>query len=279
MNALRSIVEQNLTSALILEDDADWDLRVRPQLKHLSHAARALPHFLARAKTPSEDMLHISQMDLARRSSIPLPSISTHSTHNDPYGHDWDVLWLGHCGAKLPPPSPESPNRVVIEKDGTVPEPRYLKPMARADLDKIATVYPPHTRVIHQANETLCTIAYAVTQQGARRVLFEHGIREFSKGFDFALNDWCNGKTAHQRKHVKEQKSQKETKEEQSLEETTKEEETVAAALPMCLTVQPPLFGHHFQERGVSDIVGVSGGGRPKKETRYVRWSVRMNLE
>lgn len=164
---------------------------------------------------------------------------------------DWDVLWLGHCGAELPPPSPNQPNRVMIPNDQTVPEPQYLKPMALAKLDAIGTLYPPHSRIVHQANSTLCTIAYAVTQGGARKILYEFGVRDLSKGYDFALSDYCNGRTRGARK------------------ETT----------PMCITVQPPLFSHHFAEKMTSDITGLSVAGKPDFETRYVKRSLRMNLE
>lgn len=170
-----------------------------------------------------------------------------------PYGDNWDILWLGHCGANLPPPSPYSPNRIMLENDVTVPEPRYLKPMAHANLDTISSIYPPYTRLIHQANTTLCANAYAVTQAGARKLLFEFGVREFSKGYDFALSDWCNGKSRAQRED--------------------------GAPTPRCLVVNPSVFGHHFTEKAGSDITGVGRGGKPDRETRYVRWSVRMNLE
>ncbi|KAF5016416.1 hypothetical protein F66182_11908, partial [Fusarium sp. NRRL 66182] len=32
LNAIRAIVENNLDSALILEDDADWDVRIHDQM-------------------------------------------------------------------------------------------------------------------------------------------------------------------------------------------------------------------------------------------------------
>jgi len=104
---------------------------------------------------------------------------------------------------------------------------------------------------MHRANTTTCTIGYAVTQRGARKLLYEFGIREFSKGYDFALSDWCNGLTRGARREM----------------------------LPMCLTVQPPIFSHHFAERATSDITGNGAGGRPVEGSRYVRWSVKINLE
>ncbi|KAF2739604.1 hypothetical protein EJ04DRAFT_284957 [Polyplosphaeria fusca] len=258
MNALREVIEQNLTTALIFEDDADWDFRIRGQLADFSHAARRMPSLIAQseqlllqAKTvpdavdattsPVED-------DLAKKST--LSTAKSTIPKQEPYGQDWDILWLGHCGAALPPPSTQSPNRIAISNDVTTPPPQHLKPMSHARLDKIGSLYPPHTRVVHQVNTTLCTIAYAVTQSGARKLMYEFGIREFNKGYDFALSDYCNGLTRY----------------------ATRE------TLPVCITVQPPIFSHFWPEKMISDIMGLGAGGR-ETGTRYVRWSVRNNLE
>ncbi|KAF2465414.1 uncharacterized protein BDR25DRAFT_294919 [Lindgomyces ingoldianus] len=260
MNALRAIIQQNLTTGLILEDDADWDFRLRSQLEDFSVGARMLPNLItqaelhSRSKKPPQlmDDQRLSQFELAKRSSLAISSPSSRNIPKaEPYGRDWNILWLGHCGAELSPLSPNAPNRIAIMNDKTVPEPQYLKPMPLASLDKISSVYPPHTRIIHRTNSTLCSIAYAVTQTGARRLLYEFGIREFNKGYDFALSDYCNGLTRG------------------ATQET----------MPLCITVQPPIFSHHFPERMKSDITGHTAGFVPAVETRYVRWSVRMNLE
>ncbi|KAJ4295345.1 hypothetical protein N0V90_007356 [Kalmusia sp. IMI 367209] len=82
----------------------------------------------------------------------------------------------------------------MLLDDPTVPDPKYLRLRESAPSDTIATLYPPHTRVYHStSNRTLCTLAYAVTQRGARKILYELGIRDLSKGYDFALSDYCGG--------------------------------------------------------------------------------------
>ena len=248
------IVERNLTTALIMEDDADWDFRIRSQLTDFGRAAHRLPALISKSeldrKIPSHEDL--SPIELAKRSSSSLSSPSTCNGHKqEPYGRAWDVLWLGHCGAALPPPSPHHPDRITMEKDETVPQSQHLRPTLHSPLDDIATLYSPHTRVAHRANTTLCMIAYAVTQSGARKLLYEFGVREFDRGYDFALSDWCNGLTRGAKRDN----------------------------LPVCLTVQPPLFSHHFAEKANSDITGTGIGGRPDEGSRYIRWSVRGNLE
>lgn len=46
----------------------------------------------------------------------------------------------------------------------------------------------------------------------------------------------------------------------------------------VCITVQPPLFSHHFPKGASSDILATGGGFVKMVGTLYVRWSVRMNL-
>jgi hypothetical protein len=40
-------------------------------------------------------------------------------------------------------------------------------------------------------------LVYAVTQTSARKIIYEHGIRNFDKAFDEALREWCRGETKH----------------------------------------------------------------------------------
>ena len=247
----------------MLEDDADWDFRIREQLVPLASAARQLPELALKAMRhpPTSEDKTSDAFDLAKRSSLSLPSLNPRalSTAN-PYGRDWDVLWLGHCGAELPPPSPHHPNRLILSNDPTVAAPKHLKPMAVGPQDPLATLYPPQTRLYHRtSNSTLCTLAYAVTQAGARKILYQFGIRGFSKGYDFALSDYCAGIG---RGFVKEDAG----------------DEEGGIRRPMCVTVQPPLFSHFWSERGTSDIVGTGVGGR-EIGTRYVRRSVRRGIE
>ncbi|MCJ1240708.1 hypothetical protein MMC14_008712 [Varicellaria rhodocarpa] len=42
LHAIASIVQQNLSSVLILEDDADWDVRIKPQLRDFALSTHAL---------------------------------------------------------------------------------------------------------------------------------------------------------------------------------------------------------------------------------------------
>ncbi|KAF2830596.1 hypothetical protein CC86DRAFT_163934 [Ophiobolus disseminans] len=259
MNVIRTIIEQNLSTALILEDDADWDHQLRHQLASFGLAARTLPDMLKNADRagqvhiPSTDETgspssNIDPMDLTKRSTLPLPSTFSASSYY-PYGDKWDILWLGHCGTSFPPhqngtAKDSVPDRLKLLNDPTVPPPQ---------LTSAQSPYPPNTRIYHRTHSTLCTLAYAVSQGGARKIMYEHGMRNLDKGYDFALSEWCDGET----KHMGER--------------------------PMCLTSSPAVFGHYWPDNreaggGKSDIAGVGGGGIVSTGRGLVR-SVRGGLE
>ena len=69
LNAIQKVVAWNLSSALICEDDVDWDVRLKAQLADFSVASRKLSGGA------------MSESDAVRSST-------------SPYGQDWDLLWL-----------------------------------------------------------------------------------------------------------------------------------------------------------------------------------------
>lgn len=205
------------------------------------------------SKTPISPVIH----------SLPLKSVSSSNGHSSsPYGDpsSWDVLWLGHCGVEFPrPPQATKPSieNIVLTNpnDHTVPAPQHLRAHPFGPLDALSTSHPPHTRVYHRASGgAVCTVAYAVSQRGARRLLHEFGVRRWTRIWDVELGDWCAG-------------SGKE------LGTATRRDQRT------CVTVQPPIFAHHHPRGGESNIGGLAGGFARNVETKYVRKSVRMNLE
>lgn len=173
---------------------------------------------------------------------------------SSPYGDidRWDVLWLGHCGAKFPAGDDEASSpplaRVVISNDKTVP--------AHHDYDmgwgssELKDEYPEHTRIVARARDNLCSIAYAVSQQGARRILYELGVRGVHKAFDLELHDFCDGLEGRK--------------------------------MRTCLTVQPELFAQHRRAGSVdawSDIARPDSGRINEVAfTPNIRWSTRTNF-
>ncbi|KAF2814313.1 uncharacterized protein BDZ99DRAFT_379852, partial [Mytilinidion resinicola] len=59
--------------------------------------------------------------------------------------------------------------------------------------------YPAHTRVVHYATGGVCSLAYAVSQRGARRLLYELGVNKFSLNLDIMLREFYTG--ANRRVH------------------------------------------------------------------------------
>jgi hypothetical protein len=79
-----------------------------------------------------------------------------------PYGQDWDVLSLGHCGYAIPP---DERQRVQLWED---PEAAIMKDGRRA-------------RFMHPTFGVVCENAYAVTREGARQLLHHVGSADIER--------------------------------------------------------------------------------------------------
>ncbi|PVI02038.1 glycosyltransferase family 25 protein [Periconia macrospinosa] len=297
MSALQTIVEQNITTALIMEDDVDWDIRIRQNLQRFALASRFLAEKKGTLSNPQYDIENRPNTETKETSfqilnenkigstlpSLPLSSINSAShqptTHSSsPYGNpaEWDILWIGHCGAGFPRSSSAEKNQPVTAAnviltqadDDTVPNSQHLKAHPfQGTLDPLASAYPPHTRIFHRATGgELCTVAYAVSQRGARRLLHQFGVKGWNGIFDSELGRWCAGEDPDMGPHARPPPASSGGK-------SAKAKERV------CLTSQPPIFAHHHPQQGESDIGGLGGGYARKFETKYLRLSVRMNLE
>ncbi|KAH8730871.1 hypothetical protein GQ44DRAFT_422643 [Phaeosphaeriaceae sp. PMI808] len=261
LNAVRMVVEKNLSTALILEDDVDWDPRIHSQLAAFGVASQKLPAMIANAESTAQDRVRTTEKSAKQISTSDtlelMKSYFSFAQSSQPYGNTWDILWLGHCGTYLAPHQSSRPflapaDRLMLLNDATVPDPRNrtspTTPPSPTD-----ALFLPYTRVYHRSESTLCTLAYAVTQLGARKILYEHGIRNLDRGYDFALSEWCDGETAHM------------------------------GDRPLCLTSSPPVFSHYWPERGEggggrSDIMGIGVDGVDWGRRQLVK-SVRGSLE
>ncbi|KAI3336318.1 glycosyltransferase family 25 protein [Xylariaceae sp. AK1471] len=223
MNAIRRIVEEGLESAIIMEDDMDWDVRLKTQLKQVAEGARSI-----------------------------LPSSAGPSS---PYGDAWDVLWLGHCGEIFPETLPENMGKpkypkYTIHNDETVPP--LSKITGLVDFQK----YPEFTRWIHVSGGPICSFAYALSQSGARKVLFDMSVDHLEGPFDNALAGLCRDGASGNADGLQ-----------------TK-----------CISVTPPLFFHHRARgriTGDSDIQKVENNDVPIREkgtTENIVWSARNNI-
>ncbi|KAL2870722.1 uncharacterized protein BJX67DRAFT_246024 [Aspergillus lucknowensis] len=133
VNGMQQIVNERLGSAIIMEDDADWDVAIKSQLQSFAIAVRALQG-------------------------------TENAASESPYGHDWDILWLGHCGleCKSDLPSFLTPN------DPTILPPHHFLPYWR---DPPPLNRPDDSRLTCAISDGVCSIVYAVSFRGAQRIL------------------------------------------------------------------------------------------------------------
>lgn len=140
---------------------------------------------------------------------------------------------------------------VYHENDMTVPEPHDLCMFDNAGHPGLRQDFKNHTRVVHHAMDAICSLAYAVTQAGARKILYELAIERFDDYFDIMLRQFCDGQNGHE-KHV-------------------------------CLTVQPTLFDHYRpagQVKQDCDIEHYDGDAKRTNGITYnVRYSTRLNVK
>lgn len=154
-----------------MEDDVDWDVRLKQSLHDVALSAHAL------VRSNITDDINFDNLP-----STPLPQHS-------PYGDGWDTLWLGHCGMHLP----VGGGVVVRENDATVPQYRHLRSFVPDEVTPMVR-FPEHSRaVFREVNEGTCSLAYAVTQSAARQILYHNGLERLTDPFDLSLRGWCEG--------------------------------------------------------------------------------------
>ncbi|KAL8787912.1 MAG: hypothetical protein Q9213_001939 [Squamulea squamosa] len=150
------IVNNRLSSALIFEDDADWDISFRSQLINFARGSQWL------LDTPSGN------------------------TPRSPYGDNWDLLWLGHCALS---PIKDDPRRVLLEND-----PSTTPFIHRFNLGEIPdmTHYDNTTRIVYATDGGICLYAYALSYRGAQKILFHLSMSYYNRPVDFGIHDMCN---------------------------------------------------------------------------------------
>jgi hypothetical protein len=170
INAMQEIVQGRLGSALIMEDDMDWDVNLKKQLYHLATAGKQL------------------QVGWEQESA-------TAGAHS-PYGEHWDMLWFGVCASTfdehLPewlqiPPEQKDARKVLIFNDPTVPPEQHVK----GNLSFSWENYPPQTRIVFVPGDNICSYAYALSYSGAVKALQYLGLEGQHKPFDNHLSDLC----------------------------------------------------------------------------------------
>jgi hypothetical protein len=152
LDIIRSVLQNKLSSVFIMEDDADWDIRLPTQMPDLARGVRSLSNI-----------------------SLETPQLS-------PYGDDWDVIWPGHCGESLPA---NDDRRFIVENDPTV-APKAHQPSI-GGLKEM----PEGTRWVHRAGAPICSFGYAVSYRGAEKILMWLGVKGNPWAIDNAIAFMC----------------------------------------------------------------------------------------
>ncbi|PYH94013.1 hypothetical protein BO71DRAFT_380233 [Aspergillus ellipticus CBS 707.79] len=172
VNAIQTIVSSRVSSALILEDDVDWDVTLKNQLKEFALGSRAL------------------QSNNNQQQTTRTPS---------PYGTEWDVLWLGHCGTKCHRNNTSPPFYILKNDPTSTPVyalPRYfVGPAIHELVDNIK-----HSRLICRSAMSVCSSAYALSFHGAQELLAALSVAPSDEGmpagesvvFDMMLGRLCS---------------------------------------------------------------------------------------
>lgn len=170
-----------------------------------------------------------------------------------PYGDNWDLLWSGHCGVRFPEKERDSnlPRGRVLFDDETVPSSQHVN--LQFGTDELVKMYANHTLAVHHTAETVCSLAYAITQRAARQILYDIGLKELRGPYDIMLREYCDGLEGRK--------------------------------VRKCYTAQPQYFQHHRVRGDKSKNSDISTGGEGDHgfnehvHTFNIRWSTRMNMQ
>lgn len=150
MRLWRRIVDESISSALIMSSEAVWDAQIKSQLLNFRDAAQ----------------------DLTNSSPNPSLQNNIHPVQG-PYGNDWDVLWLGHCG--------KNSEGFYSSTNDDTKVPHAIKVRTGPDGRPLEEPYPS-TSIRLTSNQPvgeLCLSSYAVSYRGAVKLL---GLAEDMRG-------------------------------------------------------------------------------------------------
>ncbi|KAL9099742.1 MAG: hypothetical protein Q9163_004808 [Psora crenata] len=172
------MITHNINSALILESDADWDLRLKKIMHALPPAIDAIVDFPFVPPDPS--LISITTTALTA-------SASSSPSSTDPYSSNtWDIIWLGHCGSNH-----QGWSRIYSWRDSSVP-PAELE--FTFDLGLEPDQRPRGTRSLFLFARTTCSTAYAISLRGARKLAASF-TADVNENLDIQLSHLCTTTT------------------------------------------------------------------------------------
>ncbi|KAK9238801.1 hypothetical protein V1525DRAFT_80992 [Lipomyces kononenkoae] len=143
-DAWRYVIDNDIETALILEDDIDWDENIHQIFHDLS----------------------LQMQDNKLRLVMP----TDHERKTAPYGLDWDILFMGQC---LDHPHPDYRDLVQVYDDPSVPSRESIQQEFLHYMESLGVTGDDvgKKRLVSPAYGPACTMGYAITRQGAQRLL------------------------------------------------------------------------------------------------------------
>jgi GR25 family glycosyltransferase involved in LPS biosynthesis len=156
MNVYQDMVQNRIQTALILEDDADWDVLLRHQMVEFARGTRAI-----------------------QSATLPMRS---------PYGDNWDLLALGHIGVNNKPNkdqkywvTPNDPTVIAESRRTWSRKPDVSTPKLGGD----------HTRIVLEVSKFTGAAAYALSLRGAATLLYDQSMLPNAQAIDVAMLALC----------------------------------------------------------------------------------------
>jgi hypothetical protein len=161
------MVRDQIPSALFIEDDSDWDVTLKAQLFEFAHGTRYLQE----------------TDDISRSRELPVKTYS-------PYGDDWDLLWIGHCGIEN---HKDRDQKYWVIQDDPTAIPKHLRKWhnRQPNFTPVA-LNGTNSRIVFTPRNGLCTSSYALSLRGARKLLYHQSILGKALASDLALRTLCN---------------------------------------------------------------------------------------
>jgi hypothetical protein len=153
---ISSMVQKRIQSALIIEDDADWDVLLKQQMLSFARGARAI-----------------------QNSTLPVQT---------PYGDSWNLLTVGHIGVNNKPFKEQK--YYVTHNDPTAIGAARRNFGRRPDLSA-EKLQGNHSRYVMEVYKMTGTAAYALSLRGAARLLYDQAIVPDAQPIDLAISDVC----------------------------------------------------------------------------------------
>ena len=158
------MVRERVSTGIVFEDDADWDVNFRTQLEQFAQGSR---YIASSWSHPTGLKSKLGGKD------------------SSPYGDDWDLLWLGHAGDSA---HPADSRQFIISNDPTVPSPqRRVNYQDVPDLSGLSN----STRIVFRIGSGVCLYAYALSYRGAQKMLHSQSTIPRFLPVDFAFRVMC----------------------------------------------------------------------------------------